>query len=101
MIDSYMIKFCNVCSFFYKKSKHARVPTFDYQFRGEVTIVRCLWCGEGTKLEFLLRGCSPDARTYIYITTHADLTTRGVQYVMKTVQYIQKFYIYTFYNNFY
>ena len=26
--------------------------------------------------------------------------TRGVQYVMKTVQYIPKFYIYTLYSNF-
>ena len=29
-----------------------------------------------------------------------DIHTRGVQYVMKTAQYIQKFYIYTLHNYF-
>ena len=31
---------------------------------------------------------------------HKNMHTRGVHYVMKTAQYIPKFYIYTLHNNF-
>ena len=41
---------------------------------------------------------------YTLETLHLDISTvltRGVQYVMKTAQYIPKFYIYTLHNYFY
>ena len=36
----------------------------------------------------------------MYLDLYVD-STRGVQYVMKTAQYIPKFYIYTLHNYFY
>ena len=36
-----------------------------------------------------------------YKGANINTTTRGVQYVMKTAQYIPKFYIYTLHNYFY
>ena len=44
--------------------------------------------------------CSPNQKIF-YIVVISFQPTRGVQYVMKTAQYVTKFYIYTLHNYFY
>ena len=45
-----MLDFYIVSSFFYKKSKQERVPTFVWLFRDDATAVKGPRCDEGTKL---------------------------------------------------
>ena len=44
-----MLDFYTVSSFFYKKSKQARIPTFVWLFRDDATAAKGSGCDEGTK----------------------------------------------------
>ena len=48
-----MLDFYTVISFFHKKSKQARVPTFVWLFLDDATIAKGSGCDEGTNLRLL------------------------------------------------